>query len=123
MYSDKIYNDKSNSPPTEYQPVIRNYWMDGCLFFPQYNLFIDSPNNNTSFLDIHGLGRETGAFDGVWHCVPSLKTVLLAEEKNATPQPMSSPSNKYSKQQLFAVVDGLVLIGYVIFIFSKIRWT
>ena len=85
--------------------------LDGCLFFPQYNLFIDSPNNNTSFLDIHGLGRETGAFDGVWHCVPSLETVLLAEEKNATPQPMSSPSNKYYKQQLFAVVDEIPEIG------------
>ena len=91
----KNRNNQTNTHYTEQIPQLVNKsdnnhpFLDGCLYFPEFNLFVDSPNCHTDTVDIHGLAEEEGHYDGVWHCVPCLETVLMAKDKLLHPKPIS----------------------------------
>lgn len=69
--------------------------IDGFLYLPQYNLFIDSPN---TCVDIHGLGDMKGDYGSTPHCVPNAESVLRSGKVGAFPKPVDDhPHLSYSQ--------------------------
>ena len=66
--------------------------LDGCLFFPEYRLLVDSPLGDGGPIDIHGLSAIGRNFPGVYHGVISLGTAVLAANSNVRPDATCSSS-------------------------------
>ena len=63
--------------------IAGNRNIGGFLHIPQYNVFVDSPNDS---IDMHGFGGED--FDPVLHCVPNENCVAGLAEKDVYPSPL-----------------------------------
>ena len=76
---------------------------DGCLFFPEYRLLIDSPIGNGGPIDIHGLAKHKTSFLGVVHCVLSKATCTLASNSNIQANGKGAQLKNYTTTELLRV--------------------
>lgn len=68
--------------------------LDGFLFFPEYQLLVDSPLGDGGPIDIHALSAIGRNFPGVYHGVVSVEAAAVAA--NSDVQPNSSSSSFYA---------------------------
>ena len=96
-------NDDGPSPyeVIKEQVALGKATIDGMLYLPESNLFIDSPNNS---IDIHAFGKSKGKYAGAPHCCPSEECVADMVTNDVYPKNFKSHPAHHHRRR-FTIPD------------------